>query len=436
MNPAGIAHYQAEFARDLEVLPGSQLAWLREARQAALEHFVRTGFPDRHLEDWKYTSVAAIESGDFATRPATQAQVPAGTLQELALPGALTLVFVDGRQVAGPDRSTLPAGLKLLSLAEALAHGGDRLQPLLGQSPADNSFAALNLAFLSDGACVLLEPDAVVEAPIQLLFLASEPGLGTHSRTLVRAGPGSSALIIEQHVGLAEARYFTNCITDIQLEAGARINHCKLQQESREACHIAAIHARLGSDSQFGSGSFAFGGGLVRVDIDVALEEEGAVCTLDGLYLADGRRHIDHHTRIDHASPCCTSRELYKGVLGDTARAVFNGKVIVRPGAQRSDAFQINRNLLLSGQAEVDTKPQLEIFADDVKCGHGATVGQLDPEQVFYLRSRGLDEGAANSLLTRAFAAEISERVAHAELRQRLDILLERYLPLAQGNPP
>lgn len=434
MNPEVRDHYQAEFARLATRLPGAEVPWVRAARAAALAQFVELGFPTRQHEDWKYTSVTPIENSRFSLRPSAAPRVTAAQIAELALPGALLLVFVDGRHVPELSRlDALPAGARILSVAEALARDPESLHMLLegGVGIEATGFATLNAAFLADGVCLDLAEGVVLDAPIQLLFLASEPGIATHSRNLIRAGTRSSAVVIEHHVGLGDEAYCTNCITDIALASGAQFTHHKLQQESAKAFHIAALRVNQGQDSRFHSGSFALGGGLVRVDIHVSLDGGGAECALDGLYLTDGRQHVDHHTCIDHTVPRGTSREFYKGILDGASRAVFNGKVIVRPDAQQSDAFQTNCNLLLSEKAEIDTKPQLEIFADDVKCGHGATVGQLDPEQIFYLRSRGLDDAAARGLLTFAFAAEVIERVPQAALKQRLEMLLRGRSPQA-----
>jgi len=296
-------------------------------------------------------------------------------------------------------------------------------------APYASGFAALNAACMTDGACIHLAKGVRLDAPIHLLFIASTPDLAMHTRNVVLAEADSSAVIVEHHMALGTPGYFTNTVTDIVLERGARIEHHKLQQESAAAFHIAAINAELGAGSTFASTAFALGAALARVDIGVGLNGEGAECSLDGLYMADGRRHVDHHTRIDHNQPRGTSRELYKGIVGGAGRAVFNGKIIVHRDAQQSDAAQTNRNLLLSEHAEVDTKPQLEIWADDVKCSHAATIGQLDTAQIFYLRSRGMDDAAARALLTYAFAAEMVQRIELPALRERLDGLLRAKLP-------
>lgn len=435
MMSAGVGHSVKEFERIGPALPGARLPWLKRAREAALARFVETGFPTLRDEEWKYTSVAQIEAGRFSFAPSAQSAVTPDQIDALALAGAHVLVFVDGRHVPAlsPALSrlgALAAGVTLGSLAELLERDPQRLRGLWPESVGELSgFSALNAACAADGAYVELAPGVVLAEPIQLLFISSEANLATHCRNVVVAGAGSRACIVEHHATFGAANYFSNTVTELVIGASAEIEHHKLQDESPAAFHVAAVQADLAEHSRLLSGSFALGGALARTDIRVALNAEGADCTLDGLYMGSGRRHVDQHTRIDHAKPRGTSRELYKGVLDGASRAVFNGRVIVHPGAQHSDAVQSNRNLLLSEHAEVDTKPQLEIYADDVQCSHGATVGQLDAEQIFYLRSRGIADAAARALLTYAFAAEMIERVRLAPLRDRLASLLRARLP-------
>jgi Fe-S cluster assembly protein SufD len=426
--------YRSEFAQLAGQLPGQHLGWLVQARQAAIERFAARGFPTQRDEAWKYTSLAAIEHAQFAVAPAPAVPILSEGLTELvaahAIPAAHLLVFVDGRLTPGLSRpGRLPPGVVLGSLAEALAANPPGLQAALLGAEAPSAFADLNLALMADGACLQLPPKTAVEAPIQWLFIATQGGLAIQPRNLILAAAGSSAAIVEHHVAVGEGRYLTNAVTDIRLGPAAAIEHHKLQQESPAAFHMATVNVSQAAKSRFVSTSFAFGARLARVDIAVGLDAEGAACTLDGLYLTDGRQHVDHHTRIDHRQGRCTSRQRYKGVLAGASRAVFNGRVVVHPDAQGSDAFQANHNLLLSENAEIDTKPQLEIWADDVKCSHGATVGQLDEDQVFYLRSRGIAEADARAMLTRAFAMEIIERVGLPSVQDRLVELLPGKLP-------
>jgi Fe-S cluster assembly protein SufD len=424
--------YREQFVEIAPTLAGARLPWLARARTRAFERYAAAGLPTLRDEDWKYTSVAALEKRAFNFAAGSPGGVDPAQLASLALPGCARLVFVNGRHAPALSQlGALPQGVAVGSLAAALAARPERFESWLGgaaETPG-TGFTALNAALWADGACIELAPGTALEAPLQLLFITTRGDLAVCPRNLIHLGAGAHAEIVEQHVDIDEAAYFTNAYTEIVLERGATLTHSKLQQESRRAWHIADIRALQGRDSRFTSQSFALGGLLSRCDIATRLDAEGCEATLLGLYLADGRQHMDHHTRIDHARPHGTSRQLYKGMLDGAARAVFNGKVIVHPDAQGSDAQQSNRNLLLSPQAEVDTKPQLEIYADDVKCSHGATVGQLDAEQIFYLRTRGVDEASARALLTFAFAAEVVGKVGLAALRARLEALLRGRLP-------
>lgn len=426
-----VDYFLSQFVRTAPTLPGHDVPWLRQAREHAMERFARRGFPSPRDEDWKYTSLTAIERQRFAIEATAAAEPAKARLGAFALPECHLMAFVDG--VFEPCLSRLgrlPGGVAVGSLAEVLARDPDCLADRWGAvGEGSSAFADLNRAFAADGAYIRVGPGIAVEAPIHLLFLASRSDLAIQPRNIVVAETGSAASVIEHHGALGDGSYFTNAVTEISIAPGASVQHHKLQQESGRAFHIAAVAVEQGRDSRFVSTAFALGASLARADIAVRLGGEGAACSLDGLYIAAGRQHLDHHTRIDHLEPRCSSRETYKGVLGGAARAVFNGKVIVHPDARQSDAFQSNHNLLLSENAEVDTKPQLEIFADEVKCGHGATVGQLDADQLFYLCSRGLDSPAARALLTAAFAREIVDRVPFGPLQERVDQLLAGYLP-------
>lgn len=428
--PVARQRYREQFEALAPRLAGARLPWLVRARTRALERYATVGLPTLRDEDWKYTNVAALDKRafDFA---AEAHETATSQLATLALPGCARLVFVDGRHAPALSRlGSLPRGVEVGSLAAALAARPERFEAWLGAEAPGTGFTALNAALWRDGAWVELAPGVALDTPLHLIFLTTRTESASCPRNLIHLGEGARAEIIEQHVGLDEAAYFTNVYTDIVLDSGAGLTHGKLQEEGRRAFHIADIRIRQGRDSRLVSHSFALGGQLSRCDLATRFDAEGCYAELLGLYLADGRSHMDHHTRIDHAQPRGTSRQLYKGVLDGAARAVFNGRVVVHADAQGSDAQQANRNLLLSREAEVDTKPELEIYADDVKCSHGATVGQLDPAQIFYLRSRGVDEAAARALLTYAFAAEVVERVECAPLRQRLEHLLHRRLPI------
>jgi Fe-S cluster assembly protein SufD len=424
--------YRSQFAQAAPRLAGARLPWLQRARTQAFEHFAERGFPTLRDEDWKYTSVASLDKRAFKFAPASLNGVSAEQVHELALAASHLLVFINGQHSQGLSQlGSLPRGAHVGSLAAAVSEHPERFEPLLTRDAEAfaNGFTALNAAFWADGALIDLSEGCAVDAPIHVLFITTDADLAVHPRNIIRAGAGSQAEIIEHYVGIDDAAYLTNAVTQIQADEGASITHTKLQQEGLRSQHLADIRAEQGPGSRFTSQSFALGGQLSRNDIATRLNAPGSEATLIGLYMGRGRQHMDHHTRIDHLQPRCTSREFYKGVLDGASRAVFNGRVIVHADAQKSDAQQTNRNLLLSDDAEVDTKPQLEIYADDVKCSHGATVGQLDTEQIYYLRSRGMDDASARALLTFAFAHEVATRVSCAPLRSRLEQLLRGRLP-------
>ena len=327
----------------------------------------------------------------------------------------------------------LPAGVEAGGLSEAIDRDPTLVERYLTRLAPyeDQPFTALNTAFLRDGAFLQIAANAVIEQPIHLLFVATAHQKATvhHPRVLIVAGENSQARIVESYAGLRDAPYFTNAVTEIVAGPNAVIDHYKLLRESLQAFHIASMHISLGRSSSFSSHSITLGGALVRNDVNALLNGEGIDCTLNGLYVVNGRRLIDNHTMVDHAKPHCSSHELYKGILDDNAQAVFNGKIVVQPDAQKTDAKQTNKALLLSEHAQINTTPQLEIFADDVRCTHGATVGQLDHEAMFYLRSRGLSQARARNVLIHAFASDILDRIKIAPIRAHLDrVLLEQLL--------
>ncbi len=405
-------------------------AAIRDLRAGALARFSELGFPSTRLEDWKYTNVAPLARQPF--RLATDFEPTAAArheVQRLSFGTGPLAVFLNGRHATSLScAGTLPKGAVVGSLAAALEDTPALLEPHLARYARfeEDGLAALNTAFIRDGAFVYLPRGAVVEEPIHLLFVAFAPDQPTvnHPRNLIVAAEDSSATVVEHYVSPADDVYWTNAVTEIALAANASLTHVKVQRESERAFHVATVAARQERDSRFVSRSFSFGGALVRNAVATALDAPGGECTLDGLYLAAGEQHVDHHTSIDHLRPHCTSRELYKGILDGRSTAVFNGKVYVRPDAQKSDAQQMNKNLLLSRDAVVDTKPQLEIFADDVKCSHGATIGRLDEDAIFYLRARGIGAPAARQLLIYAFANELIERTGVEPLRAQMEELL------------
>ena len=406
-------------------------------RQAAFARFAELGLPTTQDEDWKYTSLAPLTQIQFA--PPEEARPP--TLEQLdrlagVSPGdaAIRLVFVDGRYRAElSSRGTSTGGAYIGGLGTAHAERPEFVERELARH-ADyqrDALTALNTAFIEDGAFIHLPAGTVVQAPIHLLFVSSASGKATLSqpRNLIVLGAGSQATVIETWAGLSDEVYFTNAVTEVVLGDNAQLDHYKLQEEGARAFHIALTQVQHGRDSRFNSHSVALGAALARNDVRALFAREGSECTLNGLYMATGKQHLDNRTLIDHQSPRCTSRELYKGVLDGQSRGVFSGRVLVRHDAQKTDASQTNKNLLLSDEAVVDTKPQLEIFADDVKCAHGAAVGQLDEDALFYLRSRGIGQEAAKSLLTYAFASEMVNLIPLAPLRARVRELVTSRLP-------
>jgi Fe-S cluster assembly protein SufD len=428
--------YLADFARVAGALPGARVPWLERIRAAALDAFAQRGFPTKHDEEWKYTSVAAFEKQAFLALPERDDEADAVTIaRRFALDhaGGHLLVFHHGRHVpALSSPGTLPPGATLASLADMLTARPEALEPYLADEAPQSAFGDLNTAFMADGAWLHLKRGTVLEAPVHLLFLSTGAGAASHVRNLIVAEEGAQASVIEHYAGADGVVYFTNAVTRIFAADNAVVEHHKLQQESGAAFHVAGMQAIQQRDSRLASHSFSLGGALTRNDIATVFDATGCEAVLNGLYLADGSQHVDNHTRIDHRQPNGSSRENYRGVLDGRSHAVFNGKVIVHPGAQKTNAYQANHNLLLSREAEIDTKPQLEIFADDVKCNHGATVGRLDEAQLFYLRSRGIAEGVARNMLVHAFAYDVIERIRVASLRIRLEQILLARLP--QGD--
>jgi Fe-S cluster assembly protein SufD len=414
--------------------------WLRELGEQAWSRFTQLGFPTarRGNEKWKYTNVAPIAraafsySGDLDPDGA----VTAAGLKRIApwKDGWTNLVFVDGK--FSKTLSTAPGtagNVRVASLAEVVRNDGRAVEHHLGKHATfeEDGFTALNTAFLSDGAFVEVSGGRETGATVHLVFVTTERALPrvTHPRTLVVAGPNAALTLVETYVGRSDAQYFTNAVTEIVTEEGANIEHYRLLLESPSAFHVGTSRVTLGRDSTFSSASFAMGTALARNDFQVLLDAPGSSCFLNGLYLTSTGQHIDNLINIDHAKPHTTSRLLYKGILGGKSKAVFGGQVLVRKDAQKTDAQQTDKNLLLSDQAEVDSKPSLLIYADDVKCSHGATAGHMDETTLFYLRSRGLDLETASRMLVHAFASEIIDSVKLKPLRDYLNGLFLRAVP-------
>ena len=423
--------YAALFA-DLERRARGEAPWLLELRRRAFARFQEIGFPQPKDEAWKYTNPAPIARTAWAPFPQDRAERKPPTFPaDISAP--VRLVFVDGRwsRVLSSEESDLPEGVQIAPFSRALAERPDWIQPYLsrecpGEMPA---FAAWNTAFFEDGAFLRIARDAVVEKPIHLVFLSEgggEPAV-SHPRVLVVADTGAQASVVERYSG--DGTYLTNAVTEISVGDGASIEHTVVQRESLEASHVHGVFVSQGRDSRFESMNVALGASLARIDLETVFRAEGGECVLNGLFVPSGTQHHDTHTRIDHATPHCSSRELYKGILGGKSRGVFHGTILVRKDAQKTDAIQTNKNLLLSREALVNSTPALEIFADDVKCKHGSTIGQLDATALFYLRSRGIGEEDARALLTWAFAEDVARRIRVPEIRAGVEAALGLKLP-------
>lgn len=426
-----IEHFQSEFNRLSSEFNNDPL---RAKREAALARFSESGLPTTRVEEWKYTDVRPLTKRNFSIAAGNGVTAQRIASLRFAEQGYHELVFVNGRFDAGLSRvDNLVEGVRLQSLAEVMQEPevAKQIGRPLNES-VTSAFTELNTAFLRDGAWLDIPDGIELDTPIVLLYLdtaADEPTV-CHPRTVIRLGRGAVATIVESYIGLdSQTQNLTNAVTEIELADGARMDHYRIQQENNSGFHIGRVDVLQGRDTHYESHSIALGGSLVRTDINTQLAATGACAILNGLYMTDGHQHIDHHTRIDHLVPHTRSEEYYRGVLDNHSRGVFNGKIIVHPDAQKTDSQMSNANLLLSKQAEVKTKPELEIYADDVKCSHGATVGQLDEDSLFYLRSRAIDEATARNLLTYAFASDVVQRIRLQPIRARLEHIVLGKLP-------
>jgi Fe-S cluster assembly protein SufD len=409
---------------------GARPAWAARLSEGAFEAFEREGFPTTEREDWKYTNVSALARATFEPAPRDGAGVDVGALPDRLIPESAqtTAVFVNGH--FRPELSSLtglPEGVVVADISSALSDHESLLREHLARAadPSSNSFTALNTAFLGAGALIYLPAGARLTSPLHLLFVARQTVGQTQPlispRVLLVAEADSSATVVEDYESADDAAHLTNTVVEVFVGERARVVHYKRQAEGLSAFHFAATHAELAAGGSYDLTTVTQGARLSRHDISVRLLAEGAECRVDGLYIAGAGQHADTHSTIDHVAPRCNSHQLYKGILDGDGRAVFNGRVFVRRDAQQTDARQTNKNLLLSADARVDTKPQLEIFADDVKCSHGATVGQLEEEELFYLLSRGLHPELARNLLTYGFAEELINKIGIDSIKRRLD---------------
>jgi Fe-S cluster assembly protein SufD len=425
--------------------------WLASARRAAALRFREDGLPTLKHEEWRFTNIRAIAETAFVPAEEAEATLSSDDVRRFAFPGldADTLVFVNGRFAS--ELSSMPDGVTVELLSEALATRRELIEPLLRRVAErdDNGFAWLNSAILEDGVFIHVKRNQIVERPISLLHVAvpgavpgagvpgpGGPGLGapfmTHPRNVVVVEDGAQATVIERYVAAGEGVYFNNAVTQIDAGDNTHVAHYLLEQESTRAFNINTLHVRQGRGSNVDSHSILLGGALVRNNVYPTLDGEHAECLINGLFVGTGTQHLDNFMHVTHAKPHGDSRQFYQGVLNDKARGVFRGRIVVEKDAQKTDAKQTSANLLLSDTAEIDTKPQLEIYADDVKCTHGATIGQIDEDAIFYLRSRGIDNDAARAMMVFAFASQSLDRMKLAPLREALTQELLKQLP--QGD--
>ena len=444
MNTATASRYTAEYQTIASALPGQDLPWLKALRAEALAQFSEQGFPSPREEEWHYTNVSAIEKKLFSPSKRLNAgDVDAEWLKSYRLQDAWVLVLVNGHFSAELSvLDGLPEAVSVMSMADALAKQPDKLEKYLGlaANQSEHSFIAFNTAWFTDGLFVHVPAKLILDKPIQLLHIVTGIDAMATTRNVIIADEMAEAKVIETFIardgvyaeslsgtgsasGAANA-YLTAAVTEVFVEQNADLTLYKMQSESEKAYHFGGTYIKQARDARFTHHNFAFGGLLARSDIHADLDH-ASECELNGLYLGVKRQHIDNHTRINHLKPYAISRELYKGVLDDRARGVFQGRVIVAVDAQKTDSQMNNRNLLLSDDAEADTKPQLEIYADDVKCGHGVTVGQLDEKSIFYLQSRCVDEETARNMLTFAFANEMVDKI---KIKGLHDMVLEQVL--------
>ncbi|HWG58201.1 MAG TPA: Fe-S cluster assembly protein SufD [Candidatus Acidoferrales bacterium] len=415
--------YLESFAAFAKSAPGRDLAWLRSLREEAFARFCEMGFPTTRAEDWRFTSVSAIAQTRFRLPRRGAASVSAETLAACQVPGAACrLVFIDGSFISHlSDSGKLPESVRVANLAAEIESHPRELEPHLGRylNIQRDAFASLNTAFLEDGAYIRIRPGAALAAPIHLLFLStggSEP-LASHPRNLIVAEAGSEITVIEEYASLAPGVALCNTATEIVAGDNAVVTHYMIEREDVQSFNVSTLRIQQGQDANVASHSILAGGAIVRNNVHPVLAGQGGECLINGLFIGSGRQHLDNYMLVEHASPHCGSRQFYNGILDQHAHGVFHGRIIVHKDAQKTDAKQTNRNLLLSDDAQVDTKPQLEIYADDVKCTHGATIGQIEENALFYLRSRGIDEASARRLLLLAFASECVERMKEGPAR-------------------
>jgi len=429
-------HYTEHFARFEKATAGNGQGWLQPVRRAAMARFTELGFPTTRDEEWRFTNLAPLVAIPFQLARDTRIELSPRDIEAFQLPGlgGAQLVFVNGRYapaLSSPGSSG--DGPTVRSLAQAIGDDRDVLRQHLTRYAAyhDNAFSALNTAFMEDGALVHVPRGKVVEEPIRLLFVSTataEP-IATHPRNLIVLDEDSQAVIVEDYVSLGGGLHFSNVVTEVAVGDGSVLSHYMIERESHEAFNVSTLRLEQGRSSNVASHTVLLGGALVRNNVHPVLAGEGSECLINGLFMATGRQHMDNFMRVEHASPRCDSRQFYHGILDGQSHGVFSGRIIVHKDAQKTDAKQTNKNLLLSLEAQIDSKPQLEIYADDVKCTHGATIGQMDQDAIFYLRSRGIAADAARALLLFGFAGESLARMTVEPIRRHLETLVAQWLP-------
>ncbi|HET8824237.1 MAG TPA: Fe-S cluster assembly protein SufD [Terriglobales bacterium] len=420
---------------------GRNVPWLRKLREDAFARFADVGFPTTRDEDWRFTNIAPIVRTQFRLPGASLVQLPPAELKSWNIEGSPSrLVFVNGRYAPELSRiDALAKGVAVSSLREQIEGNSDQISKQLGHyaSTQRDAFVALNTAFVEDGAYVHVKRGVVVESPIHLLFVSSpdHTALMTHPRNLLIFEDQSQGTVVEEYVSLGGGVMLSNSVTELVAGDDAHVSHYMVEREHNEAFNVSTLRIQQGRTANVASHSFLLGGGLVRNNVHPVLAGEGGECLINGLFVGSGKQHLDNYMHVEHASPHCASRQFYNGILDDKAHGVFHGRIVVHKDAQKTDAKQTNRNLLLSDDAQVDTKPQLEIYADDVKCTHGATIGQIDENALFYLRSRGMSEAEARQLLLLAFASECVDRMRPGAAQIYVEQLIQSHLlPLREHS--
>jgi Fe-S cluster assembly protein SufD len=419
--------------------PGRALSWLQALREDAFARFCETGFPTTKDEDWRFTNVSGIAKTEFRAAGETKAAL-VDAADWRAEGAAAQLIFVNGRCVARHAVAGLPKGVTVAGLREQIERHPETLEKHLGRyaDTRRDAFVALNTAFLGDGAYVHVPRGVVVEGPIVLLYIstAEDTATMTQPRNLIVAEDGSQVAVVEDYVTAGgESVVFSNAVTELVAGNNAHAEHFLIEREHVKAYNVSTLRIQQGRSANVTSHSVLLGGGLVRNNVHPVLAGEGGECLINGLFLGKGRQHLDNYMHVEHAAPHCSSRQFYNGILDGHAHGVFHGRIVVHKDAQKTDAKQTNRNLLLNDDAQIDTKPQLEIYADDVKCTHGATIGQIEENALFYLRSRGISEAEARRLLLLAFAEECLDRMHEGAARKHVERLIREYLHILSNAP-